>query len=179
MSLVGSRYASALVDVIASMKLDPVAVRGQLQSLVEMLKGSRDLRIVWENPSIPADQKRKLLDAIVARESISKPVRNFAAVLIDHRRIAQLPEIAKAVEMEMDRRLGFAEANVTSARELSSDERSAMEAQIEKLTGKKVRAYFTTDGQLLGGAVVRLGSTIYDGSVRGQLRRIKEQLSAE
>ena len=179
MSLVATRYASALVDVIGSMKLDPAAVRGQLRALVELLKGSRDLRIVWENPSIPAGQKRGLLDVIVARENISRPVRNFAAVLIDHRRIAQLPEIAKAVEIEMDRRLGFAEADVTSARELSADERRMMEAQIEKLTGKKVRAHYVTDAGLLGGAVVQLGSTIYDGSVRGQLRRIREQLAAE
>lgn len=179
MAEVNSRYARALVDAVADMKLDSRAVVQQLGSIVELVKSSSDLRNVWENPAIPADQKRKLLDAIVAREGTTKAVRNFVAVLIDHRRIAALPEIAKQVELEMDRRLGLAEAQITSARELSPDERRDLETQIERMTGKKVRAHYATDGKLLGGAVVRLGSTIYDGSVKGQLQRMKEQLSAE
>lgn len=179
MAEVNSRYARALVDAVSDMKLDSRAVIQQLCALVELVNASSDLRHVWENPAIPADQKRKLLDAIVAREGTTKAVRNFVAVLIDHRRIAALPEIAKQVELEMDRRLGFAEAQITSARELSTEERSDLESQIERMTGKKVRAHYATDGKLLGGAVVRLGSTIYDGSVKGQLQRMKEQLSAE
>ncbi|HEY5163153.1 MAG TPA: ATP synthase F1 subunit delta [Terriglobales bacterium] len=179
MAEVHSRYARALVDVVADLKLDGAAVLAQLRLLVELLKSSVELRRVWENPAIPAGQKRKLLDAIVARENVAKPVRNFVAVLIDNRRIAALPEIAKQVELEMDRRLGLAEAEVTSARELSPEERRDLEAQMVRLTGKNVRAHYATDGKLLGGAVVRLGSTIYDGSVRGQLHRMKERLSAE
>ena len=179
MAEVNSRYARALVDAVGDMKLDGRQVVQQLAALVDLVNGSPDLRHVWENPAIPADQKRKLLDAIVAREGTTKAVRNFVAILIDNRRIAALPEIAKQVELEMDRRLGFAEAQVTSARELSPDERRELESQMERLTGKKVRAHYATDGKLLGGAVVRLGSTIYDGSVRGQLQKMKEQLSAE
>ena len=179
MADVHSRYARAFVDVIYDQKLDSAAVVAQLCSLVDLLKSSSDLRHVWENPAIPADQKRKLLDAIVARENIAKQVRNFVAVLIDHRRIAALPEIAQQIQLEMDRRLGFAEAQITSARDLTETERADLEAQIARLTGKKVRAHYTLDRQLLGGAVVRLGSTIYDGSVRGQLQRMKEQLAGE
>ncbi len=179
MAEVNSRYARALVDAAADMKLDSHAVIQQLCTLVDLVSASPDLRRVWENPAIPSEQKRKLLDAIAAREGTLKPIRNFIAVLIDHRRIAALPEIAKQVELEMDRRLGLAEAEVTSARELSPDERRELESQMERLTGKKVRARYATDGKLLGGAVVRLGSTIYDGSVRGQLEKMKEALSAE
>ncbi len=179
MAEVHSRYARALVEVVSDRKLDGTMVLGQLRSLVDLLKASDELRRVWENPAIPAEQKRKLLDAIVARERVERQVRNFIAVLIDNRRIAALPEIAKQVELEMDRRLGLAEADVTSARELSPEERRDLEAQIERMTGKKVRAHYATDAHLLGGAVVRLGSTIYDGSVRGQLQKLKEQLSAE
>ena len=179
MAEVNSRYARALVEVVADRKLDGAAVIAQLQSLVELLRGSADLRRVFENPAIPANQKRKLLDVIVARENISKPVRNFVAVLIDNRRVAAFPEITKQVELEMDRRLGLAEAQVTSARELSPEERRDLEAQITRLSGKRVRAQYGTDAGLLGGAVVRLGSTIYDGSVRGQLQKLKEQLTAE
>ncbi len=179
MAEVNSRYARALVDAVYDMKLDSHAVVQQLCALVDLVNESPDLRRVWENPAIPADQKRKLLDAIVTREGTTKAVRNFIAVLIDHRRLASLPEIAKQVEVEFDRRLGLAEAQITSARELSADERRDLETQIERMTGKKVRAHYATDGKLLGGAVVQLGSTIYDGSVRGQLQRMKEQLSAE
>lgn len=178
MAEVNSRYARALVDVVSSGKLDAAAIVQQLRSIVDLVKGSPDLRIVWENPSIPPDQKRRLLDAIVARENIVKPVRNFIAVLIDNRRIAALPEIAHQVQLEMDRRLGLAEAEVTSARELSPDERRDLEAQMERMTGKKVRAHYATDNKLLGGAVIRMGSTIYDGSVRGQLQKMKEALSS-
>src|SRR5512133_3616648 len=131
MAEVNSRYARALVDVVTGMKLNGVAIVGQLQALTDLLKSSGELRRVWDNPAIPAPQKRKLLDVIVARENIAKPVRNFVAVLIDHRRIAALPEIAKQVVLEMDRRLGLAEADVTSARELSPDERREMETQME------------------------------------------------
>ena len=179
MAEVNSRYARALVDAVYDMKLGGRLVVQQLSALVDLVRESPDLRRVWENPAIPAVQKRRLLDAIVAREGTVKAVRNFVAVLIDHRRIAALPEIAMQVELEMDRRLGLAEAKVTSARELSPEERRGLESRMEQLTGKKVRAHYATDAKLLGGAVVRMGSTIYDGSIRGQLLKMKEQLSAE
>ena len=118
------------------------------------------------------------LDAIVAREGLSKPVRNFVAVLIDHRRTAFLPDIARQVEVELNERLGFAEAQVTSVRDLTEGEKRTLEGQVEKLTGKRVRARYAQDASLLGGAVVKVGSTIYDGSVKGQLAKIRETLSS-
>ena len=136
------------------------------------------MRRIWENPAVPAEQKRKLLDAIVQREGIDKQVRNLVAVLIDHRRVPFLPRIIEQLEKELDARLGFAEAQILSARELADAEKRALEAQIEKTTGKKVRARYGLDASLLGGAVVRVGSTIYDGSVKGQLERIREAISA-
>ena len=136
-----SRYARAFVDVIYDQKLDGAAVIAQLGSLVDLVKSSADLRHVWENPSIPAEQKRNLLDAIVQRENVARQVRNFLAVLIDHRRIAALPEIARQVQLEMDRRLGFAEAEIRSARPLSPAERTDLETQLQLLTGKKVLAH--------------------------------------
>jgi F-type H+-transporting ATPase subunit delta len=133
---------------------------------------------VWENPAVPAEQKRSLLDAIVQREEIEKHVRNLVAVLIDHRRVQFLARIVEQLKKELDARMGFAEAHITSARELGDAERQALEAQIEKVTGKKVRAQFGLDATLLGGAVVRVGSTIYDGSVKGQLEKIREAISS-
>ncbi len=175
---VTSRYARAFADVVFDLRLTPATVLAQLYEMVAVVRGNPMLERVWENPSIPAGQKRKLLDAIVARVNASKTVRNFLAVLIDHRRIQQLAEIARQVESEMDARLGFAEAEVTSARELSDEEKRSLEARVGTMTGKKVRAHYSTDPTILGGAIIKLGSTIYDGSVKGQLHRMKEQLAA-
>ena len=171
MSAATSRYARAFVDVVVEHKLDANRVLQELQSITAISRTSA------ESPAIAADQKRSLLDAIVARQGISRPVRNLIAVLIDHRRIGLLDQVAKDFQQELDSRLGFAEAQITSARELDDSEKRTLENQVEKLTGKKVRARYTQDASLLGGAVVRLGSTIYDGSVAGQLQRIREQLS--
>jgi F-type H+-transporting ATPase subunit delta len=176
MASVTNTYARAFVDVVFDRRLDAGRAARELYSLAQLVASSKPLREVFEAPSIPPKQKRGLLDAIVAREGISREVRNFIAVLMDHRRIAFLSAIVKEFEHEMDRRLGFAEAEVISARELGESERRALEAQVEKLSGKKVRPRYSRDESLRGGAVVKLGSTIYDGSVKGRLERLREQL---
>lgn len=178
MSVVTSRYARAFADVVVGGKLDASRTLQELQTIVSTYQSSSELRKVWESPAIPAEQKRRLLDAIVRGEALSRPVRNFVAVLIDHRRIPLIAEMAKDFEKELNSRLGFAEAQITSARELGPAERRALEAQVEKLIGKKVRARYDRDESILGGAIVQVGSTIYDGSVKGQLERIREQLSS-
>jgi len=175
---VASTYARAFADVVFDTRLDAGKAVGALYQISDLLQGSIELRRVWENPAVPAEQKRKLLDAIAQQNGIDKPVRNLVAVLIDHRRIAFLPRIVEQLVKELDARLGFAEAQISSARELGDAERRALETQIERLTGKKVRAQYGLDASLLGGAVVRVGSTIYDGSVKGQLEKIKEAISS-
>ena len=178
MASVTSTYARALADVVFDQHLDPGKTLQEAQSLSQLVAGTQQLRDVWKAPSIPADQKRALLDAIVAREGLSRPVRNFMAVLMDHRRIKFLEPIVKEFGQELNRRLGFTEAEIISARELGQAERSAIETQVEKLTGHKVRARYAQDSSILGGAIVRVGSTIYDGSVKGQLERIREAISS-
>jgi F-type H+-transporting ATPase subunit delta len=148
-----------------------------LHAIAGLLAESSELRRVWENPAIPAEQKRAVLDAIARRDEMSSQARNLIAVLIDHRRIHFLEPILRELEKELDARLGFAEADITSARQLADAEKRAFEAQVEKLTGKKVRAHYAQDASLLGGAVLRIGSTIYDGSVKGQLERIRQEIS--
>lgn len=178
MASVASTYAQAFADVVLDERLDAQRALGGLKRIIGLLEESVELRRVWENPAVPAEQKRGLLDAIVKREGIERPVRNLVAVLIDHRRIQFLAAITAQLEKELDARLGFAEARITSAHELGDAEKRSLEAQVEKITGKKVRAHFGLDASLLGGAVIRVGSTIYDGSVKGQLERIKEAISS-
>jgi F-type H+-transporting ATPase subunit delta len=178
MASVTNTYARAFADVVFSLRLDPEQTLREAQSLAELVASSKELREVWEAPSIPAEQKRAVLDAVVAREGISKPVRNFLAVLIDHRRVSFLAAIVKQFEQELYARMGFAEAEITSARKLGESERRELEAEVEKVIGKRVRARYAQDPSVLGGAVVRVGSTIYDGSVKGQLERIREAISS-
>jgi F-type H+-transporting ATPase subunit delta len=178
MASVASTYARAFADVVFSAHLDATRAIGGLRQMAALFTQSVELRRVWENPAVPADQKRKLLDAIAKQEKIEKPVRNLIAVLIDQRRLPFLSRIVEQVEKELNARLGFAEAQISSARELGDAEKRSLEGQIEKATGKKVRASYGLDPSLLGGAVVRIGSTIYDGSVKGQLEKIKEAISS-
>jgi F-type H+-transporting ATPase subunit delta len=178
MASVASTYARAFADVVLGAHLDANRAIAELRSIASLLNESSELRRVWENPAIPADQKRRVLDAIAQRNGILKPVRNLVAVLIDHRRVHFLDSVIRQLEKELDARLGFAEADITSARELGDGEKREFESQVEKLTGKKVRAHYAQDASLLGGAVLRIGSTIYDGSVKGQLQRLKEAISS-
>jgi len=178
MASVASTYARAFADVVLSAHLKADRSIAEIRAIESLLAESAELRRVWENPAIPADQKRRVLDVVAERDGISSQVRNLVAVLIDHRRVQFLEPIIRQLEKELDARLGFAEAQITSTRELGATEKREFEAQVGKLTGKKVRATYGQDASLLGGAVVRVGSTIYDGSVKGQLERLKEAISS-
>ena len=178
MAAIASRYARALVEVLIADKVDTDIARQQLHAIVDAVNESSELRKVWESPAILPEQKRAVLDGIARQIKVVKPVRNFFAVLIDHRRIGMLNDIARQFEVELDKELGFTEVEVSSARPLSPGEKRAVENRVESMTGKKVRARYVTDAQLLGGVVVRAGSTIYDGSVRGQLEKMRQELSA-
>ena len=177
MASVTSTYARAFADVVIEKRFSPDKTIEEIKSLASLVTSNRELRVVWETPSIPSEQKVRVLDGIVQRLGVSPVVRNFVAVLIDHGRIQFLDAIVRQFEQNLNERLGFAEAEVTSARDLSDEERRRIESQVTQLTGKKVRARYLRDATILGGAIVKVGSTIYDGSVAGQLERIREQLA--
>lgn len=177
MASVTSVYARALTDAVIDSRADAMKTLQEAQSIDQLVAENKVLRDVWSTPSIPAEQKRGLLDAIVKQEGFSKIVRNFVAVLIDNRRIHFLAPIIKQFEIELNQRMGFAEADIRTARELTDQERRSLESHLESLTGKKVRARYSRDQSVLGGAVVQIGSTIYDGSVKGQLERLRDQLA--
>lgn len=176
MASVTGAYARAFADVVVSGKLDAGRLIDQLNGVEGLLAESEPLQRVLQNPSIAGDRKLAVLDAIAARMALAREVRNFVAVLTDHRRLPLLPDISRQIEQELNERLGIADAEVRSARELGDAEKRLLEAEVSRLTGKSVRARYQRDASLLGGAVVQIGSTIYDGSVEGQLERIREQL---
>ena len=170
-------YARALADVVMDRKIDPNRVASDLHSLETFLRESAELRTIWDTPSVSGEQKLKLLDAIAKKAGLLPEIRNFTAVLISNRRIHAFDQIAKEAVDQINDRLGIADAEIVSTRELGAEEKHSLESQVAKTTGKKLRVRYSLDQQLMGGVVVKVGSTVYDGSVRGQLQRIKEQLA--
>ena len=177
MATVINTYARAFADVVMDQRLDPAKTLAEAQQISGLVQDNKALREVWENPSIPADQKRAVLDAIVKRAGISRSVRNFIAVLIDKGRVKFLTEIVAQFALELNQRLGFAEAEITTVRDLSADERGEFERDLARVTGKKIKAKYFENREILGGAIARVGSTVFDGSVKGQLERIRRQLA--
>ena len=173
-----ARYARALADVVLEERLSPELVQSQLHDFAAAWHESADLREVFLDPSFPAAQKVAILDKLNTRLKMSQPVRNFFAVLINHDRMESLDEVLADFRHEMNVRLNIAEVEVTSARKLDESERKSLEAQVAEITKSAISAKFREDPSLVGGVVVKVGSTVYDDSVRGRLNRLKEQLAA-
>lgn len=178
MKAIAQRYAGALVDVAVRMGKTE-EVRGELADFAALLKQSAELRNFLATPGVGRTHKQAVIEQLLARTGGGKMLRNFLFVLVDNRRAGLLPEIAEAFQEQLHARLGIAEAQVTSAKALSDAEKAALTAKLSKLTGKRVEARYALDETLIGGTVVRIGSTIYDGSVRQQLSRMREKLAGE
>ena len=180
MAAIAARYARALADVVTrpGAPETPEAVERQLRDFQALIAESPELRIVLASPAVSGPRKRALLEKLGARIGLSQVGRNFLFVLVDHRRIALLGSILDATRALVDERLGLVEARVTAAAPLADAERAALEAALGRLTGLQVRANYAVDPALIGGAVTRIGSTIYDGSLREQLRLLRERLSS-
>ncbi len=172
------RYARAFAAVASAQKLSVPEAQKQMRDFAGTLRESRQLREVLSDPSIPRDQKLKVLDAISSRIGIAKTVRNFLAVIIDHGRIANLDEILAEYDALADETAGVSEAEITSAHPLEAQERATLEAEVARLAGGSIRTRYIEDASLLGGAVVKIGSTVYDGSLRAQLAALKEHMIA-
>jgi F-type H+-transporting ATPase subunit delta len=177
MAAVDARYARAFASVVAEQKLDSKAAQSQLNDFAETLDGSGDLREILQDPSILEEQKLKVLDGIAGRIEMYPAVRNFVAVITHHGRLDDLASILSAYHALADEAANVMEAEVVSAHPLEAGTRALLEQQIAKLAGgQRVNATYREDAELLGGAVVRIGSTVYDGSVRGQLQQLKQKL---
>jgi F-type H+-transporting ATPase subunit delta len=179
MAAVSSRYARALADVVTAGKMaGSELVEDQLKGFLGMLQESADLKNVLTSPAVKPKQKKSLVEALGSKLGFSAAARNFLFVLIDHKRIPLLHEILPLFRIEMDSRLGMVQADVTSAAPLGHMERVALEAAVAKRTGKTVRATYQVDPALIGGAITRVGSTVYDGSVREQLQVFRAKLTS-
>ena len=173
-----TRYANALVDVVLApgSGMDPAAIVAQLKSIAEMIADSQDLRTALNSPAISPARKRAVIGALLQPMNVEPRVRNFLYVVISHRRVGEFPSIVEAFEVLADERLGWVRVEVTSAKPLNDTQRARIEGEISQMAGKKAKLKFSQDPALLGGVVARVGSTVYDGSVRGQLDRLRTRL---
>jgi len=140
---------------------------------------SAELRTFLASPAVSVDAKHAVIEKIAARLGASKIIRNFLFVIADHRRTHLIPEVIAAFYEVIRQRQGVAEAEVSSAVELSAAQKKEMAATLARLTGKKIETKYALDPALLGGAVVRIGDTIYDGSLRSRLNEMRTRLAAE
>lgn len=177
MATVVGIYARAFTDVVMDNQLDAAKTLAEAQQIAALARDNKNLREILETPTIPGEQKRALLDAIVKRAGISRPVRNFVAVLMDKGRVKLLSEIVARFAEDLNQRLGVAEADITTVRDLSAKERNELERDLAQATGKKIKAHYSEDRAILGGVIARVGSTVFDGSVKGQLERMKQLLA--
>lgn len=175
---VAQRYAAALADAAIDRR-DAEAVKRGLDDFLAAYFETPDLRNLLESPAVADDLKRKVIEKLAERMKLDPAVRNFLYLVVDHRRTEILREIRGAFRGELNQRLGIAEARIVSARDLGEAERRELTAALERRTGRKIEASFERDESLLGGAVVRVGSTVYDGSLRERLARLRRQLESE
>ncbi|HBY62294.1 MAG TPA: ATP synthase F1 subunit delta [Solibacterales bacterium] len=176
-----SRYARALVDIVLDPKngVDPHAAAGQLIEFEETLRESHDLRTALESPAVAGSKKRGVVGRIAGQLGMPPLLKNFLYVVIDRRRIAQIGNIRQSYQTILDERMGVVRAEVTTAAPLDEGQQAEAAAQLSRVAGKQVRCEFTVDPTLVGGMTARIGSTIYDGSVRGQLASLRHRLVAE
>jgi len=178
MRTIAQHYADALAEVAISQK-SADKVRRELRDFLALLRESAQLGVLLGSPAVSRANKHAVAQALVERMGASRTLRNLLFVVIDQRRMGLLPEIQQAFEARLDEMEGVARADVTSARDLNERERKQLRTVLERLSGRRVEANYELDPALIAGAVVRVGSTIYDGSVRMQLERLRIKLESQ
>ena len=174
--MIARRYASALADVILQHG-EAKEVQHELQQWEELLQTNAALQEVFRNPTIALDQKRAVLNKLIDHTKPRPITTNFLKVLLQNQRLTELPEINRKLADILDERAGMVAAMVTTARPVPDNIQRSLEQRLTTLTQKKVRLNFQQDPDLIGGLVTRIGSTVYDGSVRNHLTLIKERMA--
>lgn len=172
---VARRYAVALADVVTKSGETQI-VTDEMKSWEELMTSNADLRTAFRNPAISQADKEKVLNNLIERAKPGKTTANFLRVLLRNGRLNEIGEINQKFASVLEERGGVVSANITSARELSDAQKNDVLLNLELLTGKRMNLEFDIDDSLIGGIVTRIGSTVYDGSVKTQLQELKQQL---
>ena len=173
---IARRYAAALADVVLE-RGEAREVQQELLTWEQMIQSSPNLQEVFRNPTVALDQKRAVLNKLIERAKPRQTTINFLKVLLQNQRLTELSEINRKLTEMLDERAGIVAAQVTTAHSVPDGAQRELHDRLAQLTGKKVRVDFATDPELIGGLVTRIGSTVYDGSVRNQLQQIKEKMA--
>jgi F-type H+-transporting ATPase subunit delta len=172
------RYAKALLDIgIRQQTYD--ALGKELERTADLFDKSPDLRATLENPVFPLEKRRLVLEEIARRLGLSKVVRNFIMLLLDKGRINALRDIARVHRSLIDEHAGRVRATVTTARPLDPALEARLKTALERQSGKVVILEKHEDATIMGGLVTQLGDVVYDGSVRSQLEKLREELLAD
>lgn len=172
---VARRYATALADVVIKTG-ETNSVQTELKTWENMIISNSQLLDAFSNPSIAHDNKEKVLENLIEKTKPTKTTANFLRVLLRNSRLTEISEINARFVSVLEERSGVIAAQITSARPLSDAEKADLQANLNKLTGKNVSPNFEIDENIIGGVITRVGSTVYDGSVKTQLENLKEQL---
>ena len=175
---VANRYARALADVVAGTG-DYRAVARELGDFVAVYRESAELRDLFDTPAVPLEEKMKVLEVILARLGTSVTSGNFLRVTLNNYRMRVLEKTVQAFQRIANQRLGIVQVKVSSAETLHEAERRAVGTRFEEVTGKRVEVEFHQEAELLGGILAQIESTVYDGSIRGHLQRIRQRLMGE
>ena len=175
---IAKRYADALADAAAAQGQLSAAAE-ELHAFAHLVGQSKDLKDLFASPAFTPNDKAAVLDAIIERAKPTPFVANFLRVLLKNFRIHYLAEIDEAFAAEVDRRVGVVTADVTTAAPLTDAERQVLANRLTTMTGKQVKLSFVTNPELIGGVVTKIGSRIYDGSIRAQLEVVKRQMSGQ
>ncbi|HKP45529.1 MAG TPA: ATP synthase F1 subunit delta [Pyrinomonadaceae bacterium] len=174
---IARRYATALADVLAG-RAEQEEVRNEIAEWERMLSSSPELLEAFSNPTVAYEQKHRLLSELLDRTKVRPTTANFLQVLLRNQRLSELSQVNGKLSQILDERAGIVSADVISAQPLPSSTTQALGETLGRITGKKVTLNFSTDESLIGGIVTRIGSTVYDGSVRNQLDRLREELAS-
>lgn len=176
---VANRYVTALADVVLEPEsgLTPEDTLDHLHGFADLLRESPDLAGVLRSPAVTPEDKQALLEAVFDRGGVPALIRNFLYIVVEHRRTVHFDLILAGFRAWLDEHRNRVEVEVRVAAEIGSDQEAAIEERFREITGKQVRASFTVDPALLGGSVVRIGSTLYDGSLRSTLGALTRDMA--
>jgi F-type H+-transporting ATPase subunit delta len=173
---IARRYATALADVVTERR-EAREVQEELKAWESMINSNPQLREVIANPTVSYDQKKNLLDELIARTRVRPTTANLLKLLLKNQRLTELAEINRRFAQVLDERSGIVAAEVLTARPISQAIKEAIRLKLTGITGKEVRVNFETDNNIIGGLVTRIGSTVYDGSIRTQLELLSNRLA--
>jgi F-type H+-transporting ATPase subunit delta len=165
------RYARALMPLPG---LPEIAI--DLRVLAKAMADSTELVTALTNPAIRRNDRRKVIDALLQRAGAQQLTKNLVYLLLDGERMSSLPAISRELDAMLEAKGGVVSATITSAKPLDPSQISQITAALEKLSGKQVQVTRKEDPALLGGVVAKVGDVVYDGSLRTQLRTLREEL---